>query len=385
MDPLIRRFDAVADGDLMLCPGRGVAYQADMQAGRVAYGRAYWETYRAYDAGPLAAAINAARIGLVDRHAGDGATVVDIGIGAGGFIRSRPGPTFGCDVNPLALEWLEREGRLAGPLGGYRAFTLWDVIEHAEDPGLLLRDVPDGSWLFCSLPIFPDLGAIRASRHYKPGEHLYYWTEDGFVGWMAEQRFALAEVTAAETAAGRDSIGSFAFRRTLPGYHDTIAQYAQMHGRTYGASATGLHLERIAAEVRRLEPRSIVDYGCGRSDLVAHFWGDGRRRLARYDPAIPAFKTMPEGRWDLALCCDVMEHIRLEDVDRVLREIRALSRRAIFTISLRPARAKLPDGRNAHVTLLTAGEWIRWIDEHFGKARRIDAGDPLQLMVKTFS
>lgn len=384
MDPLIARFDASKDGDLMVCQQRGVAYQRDMSKGRIEYGQAYWDRYSGCAGTSIAQALNAGRVALVDRHAGPDATVVDIGIGSGEFIRSRPGPTLGTDVNPLARDWLKREGKWCDDLSAHGAFTLWDVIEHVEAPDRLFRHIPDGSHLFCCLPVFDDLTRIRASRHYKPGEHLYYWTDRGFIEWMAEYRFAGIEASNFETEAGRDSILSFAFRRTLPGYHDTVAQYAAMHARTYGASATGLWLDLIAPIVTRLNPASIIDYGCGRSDLVAHFWADGRRRLARYDPAIPAFKDMPCGPFDLALCCDVMEHIRMEDLARVLREIRALSARVIFTIALRPARAKLPDGRNAHVTLMSADEWARWIGSVFGAVNAVKTGQHHLLMLTTF-
>ena len=55
--------------------------------------------------------------------------------------------------------------------------------------------------------------SIRDSKHYRPGEHLYYFTELGFAQWMARHGFELLEVSNFETKAGRDSILSFAFRR----------------------------------------------------------------------------------------------------------------------------------------------------------------------------
>lgn len=383
MDPLIARFDAVEDDDLMLCPARGVAYQRHMGAGSVEYGKAYWEKYWGYDGTPIALNINEGRVRLVDDYVGADISVVDVGIGSGEFIRSRPN-TFGIDVNPYAIDWLKRKSLWAERLSDFDAFTFWDVIEHVDQPALYFQRIPASAHLFCCLPIFDDLRRIRESRHYKPGEHLYYWTWQGFVDWMAEYRFAFVDRRYTETWAGRDNIATFAFKRTLPGYRETVGQYSEMHGRAYGTSATELWLEPIAAEVIGINPASIVDYGCGRSDLLAHFWADGRRRLARYDPAIPAYKDKPTGRYDMAICCDVMEHIRLEDVDRVLHEVKQLADRVVFTISLRPARARLPDGRNAHVTLLTASEWSRWIASVFGRAKRIPTGHDHLLMLKTY-
>ncbi len=194
----------------------------------------------------------------------------------------------------------------------------------------------------------------------------------GFTDYMALYGLRLLEVSAHETDAGRESIGAFAFRKDLPDYHDHVLAYQEMHAtRFYGSSATELHLAAAASVVKDLKPNSILDFGCGRSDLVAHFWKDGARRIERYDPAIPALKKMPEGRFDLVVCCDVLEHIPMASVDRVLDDIRAKSDTVFFTISTKLARARLPDGRNAHVTLLTSSEWTRWLKDKFGSVKAL--------------
>lgn len=388
MDGLIARFDSVEDGDLVLCRARGVAHQRDMSfrapPGMNAAGENYWDHYAAMEGGEIGLKIHDARRNMVDRHVGAEAVALDVGVGSGQFIRFRPN-TMGIDVNPRGIEWLRREGKLAGGIEGFDAYTFWDVLEHVDQPYRhYFRFIADGAWLFTSLPIFTDLDAVRGSKHYKPGEHLYYWTEAGFVEWMAAYRFRLVERSDVETEAGREGVVSFAFRRDLPDYNKTLDQYREMHSKAYGTSAH-LHFDLVAREVLDLQPQSIIDWGCGRSDLVAHFWNEGRRRIAKYDPAIPQFKELPDGRFDLALCCDVMEHILLSDVERVLQEIKTKAGKALFTISLRLARAKLPDGRNAHVTLLTASEWARWIKSVFVRAYRVDTGQDHLLMIKTFT
>lgn len=382
MDKLIKRFAAEADGDLMLCHNRGVAYQRDMRAQRVTYDASYFDKCAGYEDQEIARKINAGRIDLVNKYAGDAAKVLDVGIGSGEFIKKRPN-TWGTDINPRAIEWLAANGRFAERFEDFTAFTFWDVIEHVEDPEHYFRAMPEGSLLFTSVPVFADLKLIRESRHYRPGEHLYYWTDQGFVDWMALHRFKLLERQDYETRAGRDSIVSFAFAKSLPSYHETVEQYRKLYSPFYGSTAY-LYFDLIAREVLARNPESILDYGCGRSDLVAHFWNDGKRRIARYDPAVPNHETMPDGEFNLVLCTDVMEHILMTDVDQVLREVRRKSRQALFTISLRPARAKLPDGRNAHVTLLSADEWMAWLTDVFGRATRIPTSWDHILMVKTW-
>lgn len=387
MDDLIRRYDAIEDGDLMLCPGPGVAYQRDMHLARVPYDEAYYQKCAGYEGSDIERALTAGRIAFVNKRIGPDRAALDIGIGSGAFIKARR-HTYGIDINPRAVEWLREKNRYSDDFGAFQTFTMWDVIEHVEMPDLYFRAMPEGSWLFCCLPIFGAVTSvsapIRESKHYRPGEHLYYFSERGFVNWMREYRWELVERAEFETAAGRDSIVSFAFRKSLPGYHETIAQYRKLYEPFYGASSRDLYLDLVAEIVKERRPESILDYGCGRSDLVAHFWADGARRIARFDPAIPGCEVMPDGEFDIVLCCDVMEHIRMEDVERVLREIRAKSRNVFFAISMKPARTSLPDGRNAHVTLLSVGEWKRWIKSVFGKAQSILSPWDHVLLLRTF-
>lgn len=218
MDQHIAAMDAGRDNDLMICQAHGVAYQWDMQAGRVEYGTRYLAKIAAYDKA-TAAAVNAGRCALVQRHLPADGVLLDIGAGDGAFVRAARSwgiGAFGFDVIPDAVRALVADGLYDDDPGIWDAVTLWDTIEHLEDPALTLRRVARGALLFASVPIFGGLGDIRASKHYRPGEHLYYWTDAGFVAWMALYGFRLLERSTHETDAGRDSIGAFAFRRDVP-------------------------------------------------------------------------------------------------------------------------------------------------------------------------
>ena len=210
MDRFIQRFPAVEDGDLMLCPEHGVAYQKD-RTNLIAYDEAYYNKCASYEGQEIARKINEGRIALVDKWVGF-ASVVDVGIGSGEFIKLRPN-TYGQDVNPVAIEWLKREDLWARSLTGARGATFWDTIEHCPDPGQYLDQINLQGYAFFSIPIFYGLSAIRASKHYRPGEHLQYFEQEGFVRWMDLYGFALLEVDDFEIQAGRESIYSFAFKR----------------------------------------------------------------------------------------------------------------------------------------------------------------------------
>lgn len=378
MDRLIKRWNAAPDDDLMVCERHGVAYQRNMGRGRIDYDGAYFDHYRSLAGSAIERALNSGRTSGLAHHAPDWddertrrkAKVLDVGIGNGSFIDAARACGFeakGLDVNPVALDWLRERDLLAESVRGFDVVTFWDSLEHMEAPEKTLRRIDRGALVLVAVPLVEDLRQVRASKHFKPGEHLYYWTAEGFVAWMALYGFRLLERSEHEVEAGRESIGAFAFRRDLPGYDEYIEAYRELHSsKHYGSSATELHLDLIADVVRANRPKSILDFGCGRSDLASHFYLDGARRIARYDPAIPLFRDMPEGRFDLALCCDVLEHIPMAAVDRVLEQVKEKSDIAVFTISMKLAKARLPDGSNAHCTLLTRSEWEGWLKDVFG-------------------
>lgn len=387
MDALIRRFDCSKDDDLMLCPSREVAYQRDMSKGKVVYDANYLATFDspAYSQSGIAMAVNAGRVEMLARNLAGGASVLDVGAASGAFVRAARATgykAFGFDIIPEAVARLRSHDLYADDPAAFDAVTMWDSLEHMEDPGAFLNRIQKGRTLFGSVPMMRDIERVRDSKHYKPGEHFYYWTLNGFLDYMKLYGFRGVEISKHEIDAGRQDVLAFAFKRDLPDYRDHIAAYMEMHAtRYYGNSATELHLSTVAGVVRAVQPQSILDYGCGRSDLVAHFWYDGKRKIARYDPAIPAIKTLPDGKFDIVLVCDVMEHVPMAYVDKVLIQIRAKSDKAIFTISTKPSRAKLPDGRNAHVTLLTHAEWRRWIAEYFGPVAELPSAAEHELVL----
>ena len=210
LDRLIGALPAEVDGDLALCHQHGIAYQRD-RGFVVDYGREYWNKYVGYENGDVARKINAGRMALVSKYVGIG-QAVDIGIGSGEFIKNRPN-TYGHDVNPIAIEWLKQHELWADRLEEFDAFTFWDVLEHVPEPETYLSRVPLAGHVFASVPIFSTLDGIRRSKHYRPGEHLYYFEEYGFVNWMEWMGFLLLDSQDFEIKAGREAIYSFAFKR----------------------------------------------------------------------------------------------------------------------------------------------------------------------------
>jgi len=93
-----------------------------------------------------------------------------------------------------------------------QAISLWDVLEHIHDFRSLLASVR--SWVFVSVPIFADRDYVLRSKHFRPQEHVWYFTARGLIDVMRALGFECIEQSDVESRIGREDIGTFAFRRT---------------------------------------------------------------------------------------------------------------------------------------------------------------------------
>ncbi|MNO62180.1 hypothetical protein D3C76_528520 [compost metagenome] len=169
----------------------------------------YFAHYQKLDATPMGGLLTKARLDLVRKYT-DPAKAVDIGIGGGRYVTESDGN--GYDVCDDAIAWLVAQGRFYDIYEVMRnTITCWDSLEHVPDPERLVQQARE--WLFVSMPIYNDMADCLASKHYKPGEHLHYWTLPGFVNWCEAQGFELQEANHAESELGREGITSFAFKR----------------------------------------------------------------------------------------------------------------------------------------------------------------------------
>ena len=183
-----------------------------VEAGVEPYDQDYFDRFDRDAHTPIGRALMMARCDFVDSHY-QGA-LVDVGIGSGAFIerRSHQRTTWGYDVNPAGVKWLEERKLFVDPYRcPFDAMTLWDVLEHIPYYPPLLANVR--KWLFVSLPIFRDAEHVLRSKHFRPAEHCWYFTREGLVFAMKLCGFALVSESAVETELGREDIGTFAFRR----------------------------------------------------------------------------------------------------------------------------------------------------------------------------
>jgi len=129
----------------------------------------------------------------------------------------------------------------------------------------------------------------------------------------------------------------------------------------YGISSKcGVAAAKLLHESYGVE--SIIDYGCGKGRLKIHY---PYVSITEYDPAIEGKDNPNLCPADAVLCHDVMEHIEERCLPDVMRHMTALALTYLYlTITTRPARKILPDGRNAHITLWTPKEWLTFLEQY---------------------
>lgn len=129
-------------------------------------------------------------------------------------------------------------------------------------------------------------------------------------------------------------------------------------------------LQKLCSE---LEIESLLDYGCGKAGawkdkMAVDSNNDNACSLAEYlnvpivalyDIGVPEYANLPVDKFDLVVSIDVLEHIPVETLGRVLSDIFSHAKKYVYlTIASYPARKLLPDGRNAHVTIRKPKWWL---------------------------
>lgn len=195
------------ENSLIWCPEKGIGFHPQEP---MSYEHDYWEKYLVMDDTPLGDSLTKARKELVDWYYSG--AVVDVGIGGGKFVTAMGAEGFGYDVNKDAINWLVENNRFCDPYSGdVDCITCWDSLEHIPDPKALINKVK--RWVFVSLPTFENPNTIIKSKHYRPGEHIWYWSDLGIIKWFKELGFINVEKNSMETELGREAISTYVFRR----------------------------------------------------------------------------------------------------------------------------------------------------------------------------
>lgn len=131
---------------------------------------------------------------------------------------------------------------------------------------------------------------------------------------------------------------------------------------------SGAHLAPMVCErVKDHGHSSVLDYGCGKGDLLKAVGQSLPQLVLRnYDPGVAGFSLLPTSKYDLVVCSDVLEHVEPEHIEDVLWHIKLLTKEEAFlVVHTGPASHVLPDGRNAHILQRPWKWWDSKLKEYF--------------------
>lgn len=124
----------------------------------------------------------------------------------------------------------------------------------------------------------------------------------------------------------------------------------------------------ILPQFNNFNIKSVLDYGSGGSDWENKVFEAGMSaknyfkldKVIKYEPA-RGFNDL--GICDCVVCFDVLEHVYINDLNKVLRNIYSHAKKlVIIQVACYEAFALLPTGENAHVTQRPPMWWKGFID-----------------------
>lgn len=196
--------------DLTIDLIKGIAYQVDRK-NCIEYNDEYFAKVKNKTKKKV---INDIRCNIVNKHTPSG-KILDVGCGDLSFI-DHIGRAYGYDIMPKTRDLLKEEGIYCDPYieipKEVKGITCWDSLEHMPEPSMFLARIKNQR-LYVSIPIIEDLRLIRQWTHYRPNEHLFYFTNNGFLDWMNIQGFRCINFSEDEQKAGREDISTFVFER----------------------------------------------------------------------------------------------------------------------------------------------------------------------------
>jgi hypothetical protein len=197
--------------DLSVNLNNGWAYQTIPNY--IKYDKEYWEKYIKYEENEVCNPLNDFRCSIAEKYCSN---VLDVGIGSGSFIKKLKIQKKGFDVNKYAVEWLKNNNLYHDPYteeNRFDGYCFWDVLEHFENPNDILCKVQKNAFVITSIPIFNDITKVHLSKHYRPNEHLCYFTTNGIVKFFSDLFYDCIEIRSDEIKIGRQDIMTFVFRK----------------------------------------------------------------------------------------------------------------------------------------------------------------------------
>lgn len=197
-----------ADGELSVCGRCGHVYQTNLVSS-TRYDQEYCDVYRRCPC----AAMSKLRLRLLRRLAARG-SVLDVGCGLGHFVTAANRAGYAAYGNDL----FDPPGVPMQPLrsGTWDVVTFFDSLEHFADLGDVRDLLGRTRRVLISLPHRPAwFPRQRDWKHYKPGEHLHYFSLESLCELMRPKVLLWANFAEDTIRRGRDNILTCAFANSV--------------------------------------------------------------------------------------------------------------------------------------------------------------------------
>lgn len=157
---------------------------------------------------------------------------------------------------------------------------------------------------------------------------------------------------------------------------DYIKQYELLYKRkkNYGKTSIKLY-DMLKKIINDLNISSVLDYGCGKSKLLDLIKKNKKIKIYRYDPAIKKYSKLTKNKTDLVICTDVLQHVPLYDLDKVLKEIKSKGIYILFYIKCTNHKTKLPNKTYANCTVYDKKWWLEKLSNYYDDIKEIKISD----------
>lgn len=158
--------------------------------------------------------------------------------------------------------------------------------------------------------------------------------------------------------------------------NEYIKQYELLHLQkpNYGMTSIQFY-DYLVKIIKKYNVKSILDYGCGKSKLLDNIKEQQKIDIYKYDPAISEFSILPIKDIDFIICTDVLQHIPLYDLDRVLNEIKSYKCDCFFHIRCTAYHTVLPNGQLANCTVYPSEWWKKKLEDYFNNVKVVNEND----------
>ena len=147
------------------------------------------------------------------------------------------------------------------------------------------------------------------------------------------------------------------------------AQIEKMHNKKPWGGACRGKAQMLNKYMIMSGAKSLLDYGCGRSDLKKEFdatYATYSYIINEYDPGIPKLAGDPPVS-DVVISFDVLEHVEPDKVDNVIKHIYDKCNMWTYhKICTRAATGAFPvTGKNLHLTIKPGYWWLQKFEPYF--------------------